>query len=72
MNHDGTEYQKHFSHACDADRHFFLSFFEEAFLKLLKRVFGGYRQWNPNTEFDELCRKSFCSCTKSGREDLIP
>ena len=36
MNHDGTEYQKHFSHTCDPDCHFLLSFFEEAFLKLLK------------------------------------
>jgi hypothetical protein len=37
MNHDGTEYQKHFSHTCGPDGHFLLALFEEAFLKLLKR-----------------------------------
>ena len=36
MNYDRTEYQKHFSHACDAYSHFLFAFFEEAFLKLLK------------------------------------
>ena len=37
MNDDGTEYQKHFSHACDPDSHFLFALFEEAVLKLLKR-----------------------------------
>ena len=56
MNDDGTEDEKHFSHACDPDSHFLLAFFEQTLMKILK----GGNSGNPRNgvEVEDLAKSA--------------